>query len=441
MKLDIPFRTLALGPVLASSLLIVACGGGGGSESSTGVAAETTVADTTETDVAIETEAIERPADESLTVEEATAAAASNPQALADAAAVPAETASLEGRETAQAARDVLKQPFSNRSIWNMPIGSGASYVHARISTQPRGDTWAPMPAAERDHIVLKPTSPRVNVYHSTAGWSGRNRCSATSSRVLANVPIPHGYIAPTARTNDSAAFLMPDRRTVVQTQPVARCSAGSHATSWTAFPTVDLYGDGIAGAHGGSGLSALGGTLRVGEMRPGAQGPRHALKMVIDAATELRVCSPRAACFRWPARNADSYAATLYGRRGTDAPAGLLMGALLAINKSTNVASMGLETQPGRQLAWTLQNYGAYIVDDTHGAGLSFAVEVGPDGKFEDQFKKDYGFNFAARSRDNTAWARDVKRIVSALHLVSNNAANRVGGGGTPRQSLAAAL
>ena len=175
--------------------------------------------------------------------------------------------------------------------------------------------------------------------------------------------------------------------------------------------------------------------------MRPGGQGPQHALKMVLDAATMLSTCATRSACFRWPARTADSYAASHYGRKGTSAPAGLKMGALLALPRSLSLASLGLETSPGRQLAWTMQNYGAYVVDDTYGAGISFAVEVGPDGKFEDQFAGDFGVKFAARSRDTTPWARDVKRIVAALHLVDNNSQSRVGGGGTPLQPLAASF
>ena len=35
-----------------------------------------------------------------------------------------------------------------------------------------------------------------------------------------------------------------------------ARCTAGGPATSFAKFTNVDLYGSGITGAHGGSGLS-----------------------------------------------------------------------------------------------------------------------------------------------------------------------------------------
>ena len=46
-------------------------------------------------------------------------------------------------------------------------------------------------------------------------------------------------------------------------------------------FPNVsDIFGDGALGAHGGSGLSGFGGSVRAGELLP-ATGPiRHALKL-----------------------------------------------------------------------------------------------------------------------------------------------------------------
>ena len=287
----------------------------------------------------------------------------------------------------------------------------------------------------------MKPSAPLVDVYHSRGGWSGADRCKPSGSRVLQRVPIPHDYVVPSARTNDSAAFLLADRRTVMQSQPLARCSKGGIATGWVGFEKTDLYGDGIVGSHGGSRMSALGGTIRLGELRPGQKGPPHALKMVLDAATMLAPCATKSGCFRWPARTADGYAARVYGRKGSSIPPGMKMGVLLALHRDLNIASLGLETEPARQLAWTLQNYGAYVVDDTYDAGLAFAVEVGPDGSLEEQFKRDYGFRFEARVRDGTPWRRDIQRLVSALHLIDNNSASSIGGGGTPRLPLAAPL
>jgi len=45
-------------------------------------------------------------------------------------------------------------------------------------------------------------------------------------------------------------------------------------------FDDQDIYGSGMVGAHGGSGLSAIGGALRCGELTPTSGAIRHALKM-----------------------------------------------------------------------------------------------------------------------------------------------------------------
>jgi hypothetical protein len=279
-----------------------------------------------------------------------------------------------------------------------------------------------------------------TNIYYSNAGWSGANRCSATNSTILTSVPMPLNFIVPHARANNSAAFLMPDRRTIRQLQPLARCSAGSYGTALVKFGDVDIYGDGIRGAHGGSGMSALGGTIRIGELRPGQTGPRHALKLNMYMKEAFR-CTNSADCFRWPAVRADSYAVGWYGTGANNPNANnsqFKMGALFAIPPTTNISALGLETEPGRQLAWTLQNYGGYLVDDSYGASFYFMTEIGSAGNFRTQFRQDYGFDFVqkALAPDTSArpWVRDVQRLLTALQIVNNNSATSIGGGGTPR-------
>lgn len=321
-----------------------------------------------------------------------------------------------------------------------MPIGNGAQYVPAYLPAVPGGDSWAPMPAVDRERIFLTPQAPLVDVYYSDAGWTGKNRCAATGS-LLTRVPMPSTYTVPHTNENESAAFLMPDARTIAQVQPLARCSSGGRATSIVKFPTVDIYGPGITGAHGGSGLSAIGGSLRIGEFRPGQKGALHALKVIVYAKEVLYRCAVKSECFRWPATNPDSYSVGHYGIIGPNLNKAMRMGALLAIPPSIDIAQMKLETEPGRQFAWTLQNYGAYVVDDTWGPQFGFAAEKGPNGSFEEQFQADYGFPLAGRVRDNTPWVRDVQRLVKALHVVDNNGPNSIGGGGTPRQPLAPSI
>jgi hypothetical protein len=338
------------------------------------------------------------------------------------------------------AKRDPRVQPFASTSIWNMPIGSGAVFAPANLGDDPGGNVWATMPGIDDEHIVLRPTAPMTNVGYSDAGWSGKKRCNATGG-VLVQVPIPSDYVVPHTNTNAGAAFLLADGRTIIQTQPLARCAPGGPATSLVKFGAVDLYGDGRLGAHGGSGLSSIGGSLRIGELRKGGAPPRHVLKINVDANHELFRCPNRADCFRWPAATADSYATSRYGMQNPNPSAAMKMGALLAIPVSVSIASLGLETEPAKMLAWTLQRYGAYIVDDTYAEGFHFSAETGPDGVFRDQFKNDWGFKIDQRVNDASPWVRDVQRLRRAMRVVDNNAPDRVGGGGTPLEPLAPAL
>jgi hypothetical protein len=340
-----------------------------------------------------------------------------------------------------EVARNPLQQPFSNASIWNMPIGSDAEYVPAGLSATPGNDQWAPMPYVDSEHIVLTPSAPMTEVHHNEAGWSGGDRCDA-SGKLLTTVPMPADFVMPNKNTNACATFLMPDRRTIMQCQPLARCVAGGPATSLVKFAPVDLYGDGITGAHGGSNLSAIGGTLRVGELRPGSnEGPRHALKVNVYAKEALCECKTAEESFRWPARNGDGYAVGFYGVETKNENKAMKMGALLAIPNSQRLSELKLETEPARQLAWTFQNYGAYIVDDTYTPAFALNAEDGPAGSFAKQFESDYGYPLIQRVRDNSPWTRDMQKIIQALHVVDNNSASKIGGGGKPLQPLAPEL
>jgi hypothetical protein len=341
---------------------------------------------------------------------------------------------------SAPASRDAIKWPFASNSIWNMPVGSGARYVAANMPATPNNDVWSPMPMIDDERIVMRPNATMTPINYSSAGWSGANRCNGTGGQ-LVSVPMPSDFVVPNSNTNESAAFLQSDGRTLVQVQPLARCAAGGAATSMVKFPSVDLYGDGAAGAHGGSGLSAIGGSIRVGELRPGSQGPRHALKLVVYAKQVLYRCTSGSQCYRWPATTGDSYAVGFYGTNGNNGNYAMRMGALLAIPATRDIAGMGLETEPGRQLAWTLQNYGAYIVDDSYGPSFGFAAENGPDGSVRNQFQADYGYPLAQRVNGNTPWTRDVQRLQQALFVIDNNGPSSIGGGGTPRQPLAPAF
>lgn len=333
--------------------------------------------------------------------------------------------------------RDPRVQPFSSTSIWNTPIGSGAAYVPAGLAPLPGGRTGGRVPQIDDEPLILSPEAPEVPILFSEGAFGG-DRCRSDPSRVLRTAPIPADYVLRSTNKNQSTAVLAADGRTVLNVQPFARCQAGGPATSFVFFPDSDLYGDGIDGSHGGSGLSALGGSIRLGELRPGQQGPRHVLKVNVYGRGELHRCPNSLECSRWPARKADRAGPANYGTNGNNQNRAMAMGSLLALPPSVDIAKIGLTTEPGRQLAWTLQNYGAYIVDDTNGPSFALNAEVGPAGSMRQQFAEDWGFPFEVEADDAAnPWAADVKRIRPLLQVVDNNAPTNVGGGGAPRQPL----
>lgn len=142
--------------------------------------------------------------------------------------------------------RDPHKWPFSQTSIWNMSVGSGAIYVHARIEK-----ALAAGMTIDEDCIVMSPDTPLMDIGQNFAGWDrNKNRC-AVEGKVLFSAPIPSSFIVGPqtwigTTPNAGLAVLMPDGRTIRQTQPFSHCSAGQSATSQFLFEDQDIYGDGF---------------------------------------------------------------------------------------------------------------------------------------------------------------------------------------------------
>ncbi len=337
--------------------------------------------------------------------------------------------------------RDPLAQPFASDSIWNMPIGSAATYVAAGIAVA-TGTTLE----SDEDVIVQTPASPSTPIFRNTADWNpGVSRCPYDAGAQLFAAPMPSAFVVgdtPTSSTpNSGVAVLLGDGVTVKQTQPFARCTAGAPATSDYLSPDVTLYGPGIPGAHGGSGLSAIGGTLRVGELRPGGPPPHHVLKLELYAAKNYYNDGKQADCYRWPASGCDGYfndgtSALKYG--GTNPVLG--PGSLLALPPSVSIASLNLTTEAAKTLAWTLQNYGAYLVDDTAWSAVAVCVENGPAGSFRQQFQTDWGFPLDTGGT-SSAFAKDMAALEAALAVITSNTPTSIGGGGNPLQPLALPL
>ncbi len=303
-------------------------------------------------------------------------------------------------------ARNPWLEPFHENSIWNHPIGSGAQLVHAGLTAQPNLDV------DKEIHLQVGASDPIVDIYvpgswedrwpGSYAAWQGKMRLP--SSFTIADA-------APPQTPNNPSAFLMPDKATLVQLAPLARVTAGAHVVGYR-YKNVFLYGMGEAGSHSGSELSGFGGSIRSHEWGSDKT-ITHALKLNVQASKFLSYNSTNKG-YRWPATTADGYANGHY--KGTKSAT--RMGALLTFQPSATHSSIGgLSTWQGRKIFDAIYKYGIYIVEDTYWNAYALNAERSVNIPIGDA-------NFRA----------DINKIVQHLHVVNNNSATNIGGGGTLR-------
>jgi len=328
--------------------------------------------------------------------------------------------------------RDPLKWPFASNSIWNTPIGDSAVYVRANLQPTMRL-------TVDEDIIVMTPEAPLMPIYKNFAGWNrNKDRCLKEGGLIY-EVPFPDDFVYNSSvwdglTPNAGLAVLMPDGRTIKQNQPFARCDSGSFGTSQYLFADEDIYGTGIYGAHGGSGLSAIGGALRYWELQPGSV-IRHALKINLFGRESI---SKEMGGHRWPAKVADSgYNNANSGNYYGGSTPACRMGALLAIRPADlDSLSSLMQTEPGLILLKAFTDYGAYLVDNTAWDVWAIITSIEPEGRFTDEFKKTWGFDFVPKK--GSAWDNDVETIYQNLYVIDNNGPNSIGGGGKPRQPMA---
>jgi hypothetical protein len=305
-----------------------------------------------------------------------------------------------------------------------MPIGSEANYTPADIQK-------APYYFADEEYFYkTKSTDPLRKVY-APGSWT--KRCSGTAPSYSRDLHVPDDLIVkdatavPYSTPNNAATFLMPDGETLVQLEPLARCVSGGPLYGYHYTKDLNISGPGIGGSHFGSGLSAIGGSIRRGELT-NSDPIRHALKVMIWGEKYLHYAnSSSTPGYRWPATSADAGAPNQY--HGANPK--LVMGALLAIPPKQTAASLGLETPAAKKLFRALQDYGAYVVDDSGWDAHYFALEEGVRG----EFRNTYGYKFGG---NQGAFYEEVMKLFQALQIVDNNSSNSIGGGGKPRAPLA---
>lgn len=331
-------------------------------------------------------------------------------------------------QSTLSGTRNSWTWPFSKFSIWNMPIGSDAHNEDANF--EPAGHV-----GVDIQHILeLSSTDPEKTVL-STDVW-GPGRCDGTKNlgftlRVPNNWIVPDAGNSPYGNTpNSNFALRLPNSDEVFEGSQITRCTKGGavHLPSWMQYSNnrnyQSIYGDGLeGGGQGASAMSALGGTIRLGEFES-SEPIRHAIK-INPWAEKYCFYVDTLPGFKWPAFNADSYAKNTY--KGSNP--NVVMGSLFAIPDTITPEEIGIESVPGKKLFFTLQNYGSYFTEDAAWDTWDIIVERGAEIEFENL----YGF-----SMSSVTWENELNKLMQALAVVVNNSPTSIGGGGTPHQPYA---
>lgn len=325
-----------------------------------------------------------------------------------------AEGEAAAAAEDAPPPRDPWLRPFASESIWNTPIGSDAVYVPADL----------PAPARhlleETTLMRMDPADPQRWVIR-LGSWT--DRCSGTEDSGM-RIHLPDGWTPPdvtsTATPNNPGVFLQPDGRTLVNLNAMERCNPNGPLFAQYSDDAdklfTDLYGDGRLGAHGASNLNQMGGALRPGEL-DGDEPIQHALDLLIWAEY-LYWGGTKESSYRWPADNSDSYAGP---RRYRGDNPELRMGSLLALPPELTPDDLGISSDVGRRLFQALQDYGAYVTDDSAWDATYLGVDAEALGTFP------WGDDERA----------DMSEMIQHLAVVANNGPDSIGGGGEPRRPL----
>ena len=363
--------------------------------------------------------------------------------------------------------RDRFLEPFANTSIWNTAIGDGAIFLHAKIFLPdgPCGGAAPCTPATQfhndQDFFLLSDPATDVRVpWIDQGNWGPNDHCVVTGKQV-ATIGLPHawttasdgGRSTPGQPNNNAMGVLLPDNVTIVQMQPAYRCAPGGPLLARFGndtdgcpqpFPNeTSVFGDGALGSHGGSGLSGVGGTIRVGELtRDEPIG--HALKLELQhqwyyGAAPLQPSTAYNGGRRqyvWPATGSDSGSVRPGFYTGT--LAALAPGSLLAVPAEVARVTVApkLRTRPGTKFLRALTDYGGYIVDDT-GAGNSAAICMEADVNAEMRHAFNYTMTYphgVGPTGLGAALYADLLLIFQNLYVVTNNGPQSIGGGGTPR-------
>ena len=254
-------------------------------------------------------------------------------------------------------------------------------------------------------------------------------RATGTKLSWLKETRVPDGFLVgditlqPYSTPNNCSALIHFPSGDIVQLEPTTRLQPTGPI--W-GFPLIgeNIYGEGEKGSHYGAGLSALGGSIRPGELT-GTEPIRHALKLLLQASKYLYRGvpdgpGPKGFGFHWPAICCDGDAHNppeKDGYGGTDP--NIAQGSLIALDPKLDLATLHLSDPRAIKIAEALRDYGAYIVDDT--AWPNYAL----------------GVNSEAVPEFNAIPQDELQRVIAACSVVTNTSPSAKKGPGAPRVSL----
>jgi hypothetical protein len=319
--------------------------------------------------------------------------------------------------------RNVYFWPFSQKSIWNMPIGSNAEYAPAGLDYTNKSNGKV---TVDIKYLGLDVSAPLTTL---TRGDYSHHPKQPASNRGVGpgigeRIHVPANMTAD-GKLNGSAAFLK--EGSLLDYWEANRLwidPAGSNPRVMHTWGPFNLKSDGMVNGSGGGKHGTVGGLLRPGELQ-GQEPIRHALRLNVWG---VRFMSPTGEGYVWPATRADGN----YNHpdpKHSGAYHGVVpyvrMGTLLAIRPDED---LGFITSPKvRKLAQAMRDYGIYITDNT--AWDVYGMNIDSDAV--DEFTaNDIG--------DETEYYRQMQTLITKLYAITNNGPDSIGGGGTPRAPLA---
>ncbi len=271
-------------------------------------------------------------------------------------------------------------------SYWFEPLPKNNKLVDSRI--QPEGEIWNDTSRLVDTRKYKASELIDMPVYDSLGGWKNNEQ-----GDLLRTIKWPKGVEFPRVNSmNHSLTVIQPDGTDM-------------------SFNKAHVKGNKMiatdrSGAHGGSATSAAG-VITFDEMEGLRQGisPSHKIQLTLWG----KYLSNEEGGKKHPSMKADRGWQELY--KG-DVPE-LRMGSTLTFPQSMKPEDIGLETKQGKALFYTMQKYGAVIVDDSAG-GTHYIQTESQTYKDGTPLLKD------RRKPQEDPFARDINRLFSKSKVVA---------------------